>query len=269
MIRASILIVDYGDPKMLKDCLASIKKQTFKDYEVLIRDNRKDNVGFAKANNLLIDKAKGEYIILLNNDTIVHKDWLKEMVKMADDNLHVGMISPEVRMKDSNDIDTLGIRFNFAGLGYDVNKSKDIAKILCPSGVSAFYRKKTLEDTRQGSDYLDPEFFMYCEDTDLGLRIRNNGWGFMHCPKAKVRHINGGSSRNNKTLPIYYVHRNNLWVVIKNYPIWKMVIMSPFILGAQLITIPLYFIRRRPMLILQAKWNTVKGIPKMWKKRTI
>lgn len=261
-MKVSIIIVHYGPHKLLQDCLDSLDKQTYKDYEVLIKYNNLDNVGFAEGNNIKIREAKGEYIVLLNNDTKVHKDWLKELVKTADRDEWIGMVSPKI-IKPDKSIDTLGIRMTIYGMGHNIKHNYDIGRLMCPCGASALYRKEALENVKQGEDYLDKDFFMYSEDTDLGLRLKNKGWKVAHSPKAIVTHIGGGSTDNAK----YYDNRNNVFLAIKNYPLWKLILQSPFILTAQFGSIIIYTIRRKPKLILRAKRDAIKMIPKMWKKR--
>jgi len=101
----SIIIVNHNGIRFLKDCLKSIYQQSYSDFEVILVDNgstdgsvqfvkenfpgvimieNKENLGFAISNNQGIELSKGKYIALLNNDTVVDKDWLKNLVSVAE-----------------------------------------------------------------------------------------------------------------------------------------------------------------------------------------
>src|SRR5207247_7823819 len=85
VLKASILIVNYKVSGLVEKCLDSIREHT-SDYEVLVHDNSPPNanLGFARANNLLIRKARGDYIVLLNPDTWVTEGWVEKLIDTAE-----------------------------------------------------------------------------------------------------------------------------------------------------------------------------------------
>ncbi len=85
---------------------------------------------------------------------------------------------------------------------------------LMPSGSAALYRREMLEEI----GLFDESFFLYCEDTDLGLRARWAGWECLYVPDAVVEHRYSHSSGRASALKAYYVERNRLFVIFKNFP---------------------------------------------------
>ncbi len=288
-MKVSVIIVNWNGKKFLKNCLSSVFKQTYKNFEVLMVDNaskndsvefvkknfpnvkviqNNKNYGFAEGNNIGIRKAKGKYIVLLNNDTIVDRNWLEELVKIADSNKRIGMIAPKTLYMNGK-IDTLGLMILKSGLAWDIKDKKDLKWLFCPSGVSALYKKEMLEDIKLDGEYFDKDFFCYSEDLDLGFRARLNGWKCASAPKSVVHHIHGGSTGGISDFAVYYGHRNNIWTILKNYPIRLLLRHLFWIVSAQLILVLVYFIKGKPLLILKSKFSAIAGLPKMLKTRKV
>ena len=121
MIRqplVSIIIAHWNGEEIIKDCLESLSKTTYENYEVIVVDNastdnsvkiitenfpnikivqNNKNYGFAGGNNIGYNHAKGEIILLLNNDTNVEPDWLENLVKFSLDNPQVGILQPKIK----------------------------------------------------------------------------------------------------------------------------------------------------------------------------
>src|SRR4029077_20869911 len=88
--------------------------------------------------------------------------------------------------------------------------------VLLPSASAALYRRAMLEEI----GLFDESFFLYCEDTDLGLRARRAGWRCLYVPAAVVYHRYSHSAGRASAAKAYYVERNRLYTVIKNFPLW-------------------------------------------------
>jgi GT2 family glycosyltransferase len=99
-----------------------------------------------------------------------------------------------------------------------------LEEVLLPSGSSALYRRSMLEDIGG----FDDNFFLYCEDTDLGLRARWAGWKCLYVPQAVVEHHYSHSSGRASPVKAYYVERNRLFVLVKNFP-GRMLLAAPFV----------------------------------------
>lgn len=286
-MKASIIILNWNGLKYLKECLNSVYKQTFGDFEVILVDNyskdssvsfvrhnfpktriikNKKNFGFAKGNNMGIKKSKGKYIVLLNNDTIVDKNWLKELVKTADERKEAGMISPKTYLK-SGGIDTLGLKMTHWGLAFDIKEKKSIKHLLCPSGVSCLYKKSMLKDIEYKGQYFDEDLFCYSEDLDLGIRAVLKGWECAYSDKSTLFHVHGGSTKGDSKFSKYYGNRNNLWVVIKDYPALLLLRDFIFILLSQIGSILIYALRGNLLLILKSKLDVLRNLRKIMRNR--
>ncbi len=254
----SIIIVNWNGERFLGQNLESIFAQSFKDFEVLFVDNgstdgsvrfvrlnypevrlveNKENLGFARANNQGIEKSRGRFVLTLNNDTILEDSFLEILMGVATASSgtggqRAGMWAPKIlSMQDPGVIDSVGgllLYPNGIGRGqgrnevdnaqYDSNKSA-----LIPSACAGLYRREMLEEV----GLFDPDFFAYCEDTDLGLRGRLAGWGCVSVPAATLKHYYSGTSGSHTPFKAYLVERNHLWVALKLFPL-RNLLLFPF-----------------------------------------
>lgn len=255
MVNVSVIIVNWNKKELLERCLKSLQEQTFKDFEVIVVDNgstdssvdfikknffdfvkliEKDrNLGFAKGNNVGIERAKGKYIMTLNNDTILEKDCIWRLVESVNASAQdIGMWAPKIlSMETPHMVDSVGgLLVSMDGIGkgrgrLEIDKGNyDIIKeILLPSACAALYRKDMLEDV----GLFDEDFFAYCEDTDLGLRARLKGWKALSVPQAVVYHAYSATGAKYSPFKAFLVERNHLWVALKNFPI-RLLVLLPF-----------------------------------------
>lgn len=230
----------------LTECLRSLEAQTFRDFDVMVVDNSPThlvkysservrvianprNVGFGAAINQGYRASSAPYIAALNDDAVADPDWLGRLVKCADANPKAGMFASEVRLAESGKLDSAGMLIAEDGSsrqrGHEEAPElyKDQTDALFPSGSAALYRRKMLEEVGT----FDEDFFLYCEDTDLGLRARWRGWACKYVPGAVVLHRYSHSAGRASLLKAYYVERNRLCAVIKNFP-FGMLMRAPF-----------------------------------------
>ena len=289
MKTVSVVILNYNGLKLLPECLDSVMKQTYKDFEVILVNNGssddshnfvkknypsvnlieiKNNCGFAGGMNHGFRAAKGKFVVMLNNDTKLDKNFIKEIIVPTKDP-SVGMVSPKVIYYYEKTIDTVGLQVTKSGLAKDTKSEKDKDKAIVASGAAVLYRKSMLDDIKMNNQYFDEDFFAYCEDLDLGLRAVLRGWKFAYAPKSEVLHIHSATISKEPTYFRLLGHRNNLWAVIKDFPtsvLLKNILSIAFV---QTISIPYYFLKGKPLLILKLKYQMICGIPKMLKKRKI
>jgi GT2 family glycosyltransferase len=219
----------------LADCLRSLENQTFEQFEVIVIDNsgtrrakgnaprvrviaNDQNVGFGAAINQGIHASNSPFIATLNDDAVAHRDWLSKLVAAATD--RIGMCASEVRLGDSGMLDSAGMLIaadgssKQRGHGEDPSQFATTSDALLPSGSAALYRREMLDEI----GLFDESFFLYCEDTDLGLRARRAGWNCVYAAGAIVEHRYSHSAGRASPLKAYYVERNRLYTAIKNLP---------------------------------------------------
>ena len=228
----------------LAERLASLDSQTFRDFEAVVVDNsgrglackrtavkiieNKANVGFGSAINQACRASESEFIATLNDDAVAHPGWIEALVGAMDRHPKAGMCASCVRLGDGSKLDSAGMLLCADGSskqrGHGASPELfDVAgDALFPSGSAALYRRSMLAETGG----FDDNFFLYCEDTDLGLRGLWAGWTCRYVAEAKVDHRYSHSAGRVSPLKAYYVERNRGFVAIKNFPL-PMLLWSP------------------------------------------
>ena len=248
MQNIAIIIVNWNGQRFLKDCLDSINKQNYRNFDIFLVDNNstdgsleiarnyknikvirnKQNLGFARGNNVGIKRALKEgykFIVLVNYDTVADESWLENLVKRAEHNPEIGAVQSKILLSSSNCINTTGGELHFLGFSYCGNyKSKDIyhdvGDIPLFSGASVLISAEALKK----AGLFDESFFMYMEDADLSWRIRQLGYKIMFEPKSVIYHKYSFSKNKNK---FYYAERNRLIFVLKNYELKTLFLLLP------------------------------------------
>jgi len=284
--RASIIILNWNGLRNTIDCLESLKKIKYPNYEVIVVDNgskgneagileekyksyirlirNKENLGFAEGNNVAIReviKAKtSNYVLTLNNDITVEPDFLTELIKTARKHPKAGSIQCKmVCARDKRLIDSAGFKFLKPGLVFNIGRfepvedyNKEEEVLGCCAGA-CLYKREALEDIRIDDEYFDKDFFAYCEDVDLAIRLQWMGWESWYCPEAVVYHQIGASSGGPaSSFMIFYDRRNHIWMKIKNLPFSFLLKNFPSLLISDIIQIGLDFLRKRPIRIIMA-----------------
>jgi GT2 family glycosyltransferase len=204
-INAEIFVVDNNSP----DDSVKMVRENFPDIHLI---HNTKNVGFSRANNQAIEISKGEYVLLLNPDTVVEEDTFEKCIEFMDTHPDGGGLG--VKMIDGNGkflpeskrgLPTPAVSFyKIFGLSMLFPKSKIFAKyhlgyleedetneIEVLSGAFMWMRKSVLEDV----GYLDEDFFMYGEDIDLSYRITQAGHKNYYLPQVKIIHYKGESTK--------------------------------------------------------------------------
>jgi GT2 family glycosyltransferase len=207
MPKVSIIVLNYNGKHFLNDCISSILKQDFIDYELLIVDNNSSdgsieyiknnfpevilvesgkNLGFAGGNNLGVKHSKGELIVLLNNDTIVNEGWLTGLVE-AINKENVAIASPLI-LNEQTPMKYWERKGSINFLGHNImlifNEEEEI---FSSSGACLIFKKTLL-----GLPF-DEDYFAYSEDVYLGLRARFLGYDIRHTNNSSIQHLEGGS----------------------------------------------------------------------------
>jgi GT2 family glycosyltransferase len=246
-ILVSIAIPTLAADSRLRECLVSLDRQTLRDFEVIVIDNsgsgavarlglaavrviqNPHNVGFGTAINQALAASSAPYLATLNDDAVAHPGWLEALVETMQQRPEAGMCASQVRFYGEPRLDSAAMLMAADGSSKQRGHGKPPEdfpveeETLFPSGSAALYRRGMLEDLGG----FDDAFFLYCEDTDLGLRARWAGWKCWYVPHAVVEHHYSHSAGDASPLKAYYVERNRLFVVAKNFPL-RMLIGAPF-----------------------------------------
>jgi O-antigen biosynthesis protein len=255
-MKLSIVIVNYNVRYFLEHCLSStIKACRGMDSEIFVVDNNsvdgslkmvrekfpevhlienKDNKGFSKANNQAIRKARGEYILLLNPDTVVEDDTLLKSVQFMDKHPDAGGLG--VKMLDGKGkflpeskrgLPTPAVAFyKIFGLSALFQKSKLFGKyhlsyldkdktnpVDILAGAFMMLRKEVLDKI----GLLDETFFMYGEDIDLSYRITQAGYRNYYFPEARIIHYKGESTKKSSMNYVFMFYNAMIIFAKKHY----------------------------------------------------
>ena len=188
------------------------------------------NAGFGTAINQGLRASASPYVATLNDDAVAHPRWLDELVAALEARPDVGMCASQVRLFGEPRLDSAGMLVardgssRQRGHGRPPESFPVGEEALMPSGSAALYRRSMLEEIGG----FDDHFFLYCEDTDVGLRARWAGWKCLYVPGAVVEHHYSHSAGRASPLKAYYVERNRLFVLVKNFP-GRMLPAAPFV----------------------------------------
>jgi GT2 family glycosyltransferase len=244
--KVTVAVPTLASGDALADCLRSLESQALADFEVVVVDNSGDgrarvcgsrvrvisnprNAGFGAAVNQAFRSSQAPYLAALNDDAVADAGWLQALVECADAHPRAGLFASQVRMAGADALDSAGMLIaadgssKQRGHGERPQAFAGPCEALFPSGSAALYRREMLEQT----GLFDEQFFLYCEDTDLGLRARWAGWECLYVPQARVEHRYSQSAGAASPLKAYYVERNRLLTVLKNFP-WRMLLRAPF-----------------------------------------
>ena len=236
----SIIVLNYNAGKLLLNCINSLKKSTYQNIEILVVDNissddshtkckkqfpdikliqNRKNLGYCGGNNVGIKEAKGEFIVILNPDTIVEENWLDEMFN-AFNEFGDGLYQPKIiSLNESDIIQSTGNMIHAFGFGFArdkgkkiIEKKEEIEKIGYASGTCLFTTKKVLEKV----GLLDEFIFLYHDDLDLGWRAAQIGINSYYVPKSKIFHAESYSLKWSAK-KFYWLERNRKYCLKTHY----------------------------------------------------
>ncbi len=238
--RVTVSLVTYNGMDWLPGCLASVLAQDVPDYELVILDNAStdgsrawleqqaaaddrirliqspENLGFARAHNRIIARARGAFVLLLNQDVELDPGFLGHAVAAFTDRPHVAAVQGRLRRLGPGAVrmqtlDSTGLemhrdrRFVSRSQGeQDSELHRRPGPVFGADGPAPVYRRTALLDARlpvHGSwEVLDEDFFMYKEDVDLAWRLRRLGWSAWYAPDALAWHGRGAGGARTLTL---------------------------------------------------------------------
>lgn len=238
MKKVGIILVNYNGLTDTVDCIRSIKESDYENYEIIIIDNAsiedatildsyenvtykrlQENVGFGVANNIganIAIKNDCDFILCLNNDTVIKKDTLRILVDNTNDEIiTTGAIyyysEPNELWYGGGEVSKY--RGNFRHKKYTITR-----KVSFISGCCIMLSKKCYKDI----GLFDPAYFMYYEDSDFSLKAIQHGYQLKYIYEAKIYHKVGKSISKVPGLKDYYLTRNRLYILhkYKSYFSW-------------------------------------------------
>lgn len=248
-MKVTVVIPNYNGISFLKDCMESLKIQTYKDFSVLVVDNASadgsvefikreypeaelleldKNYGFSRAVNEGISHVRTTYVLLLNNDTAADRDFIGELVKCMDKDERIFSANPKmIQMYRPDLLDDAGDLYSVIGWGFQrgVGQSSDNynreCNIFSACAGASIYRKKIFEEI----GVFDEMHFAYLEDIDVGYRARIAGYKNVYCPTAKVYHVGSGTSGSKyNDFKVRLAARNGIYLNYKNMPLLMLLV---------------------------------------------
>jgi len=236
----SVIVLNYNAGELLLNCIESIKKSAYKNLEIIVVDNistdksqkickekypdikliqNDENFGYCEGNNIGIREAKGDYIIILNPDTIVESSWIEELIS-AYNKFGDGLYQPKFFSLDEKLVlQSTGNMLHIFGFGFARDKGKisdekmeAIEKINYASGTCLFTSKAVLDKV----GLLDPFLFLYHDDLDLGWRAAQMGIDSFYVPKSIIYHAESYALKWSAK-KFYWLERNRKYCLLIHY----------------------------------------------------
>jgi GT2 family glycosyltransferase len=259
--RVSVVIPNWNGRELLERIvLPSLSKQTYRDFEVIVVDNDSTdssceyvaaafpsaivirlsaNLGFAAAVNRGIQESNSEFIALLNNDIELDERWLEELVDALESRELAGSVTGKTLSYTNRCmIDAAGVtgtwdgRFGGRGEGeLDIGQYDRLEPIFGPTAGAAMYRRSAF--ARVG--FFDEDFFAYVEDIDWDFRAQFAGVTCCYVPAARCYHVGQATSNRIPGLFTFLVIRNTLWLMVKAFPVSRIIRFGPKLIALLLI----------------------------------
>jgi len=254
----SVVTVNYNQSAVTCDMLESLYASGYPNMEVLVVDNAspsdnpeviKDkfpqvifiqsniNLGFAGGNNLAIRQAKGDFIYLLNNDTIIPENHIHLLVNALAEDHATGVVCPKIKLFDNPGIilfagftplSSITVRNKIIGFAekdhgqYDLRKQSAYAH-----GAAMMLKREVMEKT----GWMNEHYFLYYEEIDWSTRIRKAGYSIYYIPDTFVLHKESMSTGKNSPLKSYYMNRNRVLYILLNRAGWQKAISLLYQVG--------------------------------------
>jgi len=290
----SVIVPNWNGKHFLKECLDSLKNQTYQDIEVIFVDNGSTdgsiefvqkvypkaqiislplNRGFSGAVNEGIKAAKGESIALLNNDAMADDRWIEELLEGIHSSAEIGFCASKIlRLPPRKEIDSAGDSYTRYGVAFKrrdrIGKNRFLQGELVfgACAAAALYRKSMLDEI----GYFDEDLFCIYEDVDLSFRAQLAGFQCLYVPTAVVYHLVGGTAGTNNDFTLYYGQRNLESVFFKNMPLKLLIQYLPLHLGYNFLAFIQHFFKKNGKIFLRSKIDALKQIGStLGKRKTI
>jgi len=291
--QVSVIIPTWDGKAYLERCLPAVMAHTGLDCEVVVVDNHSQdgsvewigqhfpavrvirnemNVGVAPAINQGIQASEGEYVVALNNDTIVTPGWLVALVEAVQSDPCVGMCAPKMLLCHPPHLfDAAGIEVDRAGIAWnrwggdaeEDHPNRELEQVFGPCAGAALYRRAMLDDI----GLFDEDFFAYLEDVDLAWRAQWAGWKCVYVPEAVIYHAHSATAREGSHFKNRLLGRNKIWTLCKNHPLAPLLWYVPLILAYDLMAVGYAIAIGRGPGAVQGRIAALSKLPRMLTKR--
>lgn len=282
----SVILINYNSGPYISRALQSLKDQSFRDFEVIIMDNGSDdgsaefddltglpdvevvklgeNLGFAAANNLAAERARGKWLALLNPDTIACPNWLQELAAASARYPSCrSFASAQYRLGNRGELDGAGDAYHVfgfpwrGGFGHSSSELPEEGYCFSACGAAAMYDRELF----LAYNGFDERFFCYCEDVDLGFRLRIGGESCIFVPSAVIDHEGSGISGRTSAFSLYHGTRNRLWTFAKCMPLGLKLALFPIHLGLSLYVLIRHLVVHKEAAGWRGLMDGLKGLP--------
>ena len=298
--RATVAVPTLAADATYLECIRSLKAQSMQDFEIVVVDNsgqgrvpmdaahrvihNAGNVGFGAAINQAYRDSTAPFLATLNDDAVAHPEWLASLLAAIETSPRAGMCASQVRLSGEQCLDSVGMLLCRDGSSRQRGHRRPASEfprqeaVLLPSASAALYRGEMLREI----GLFDEKFFLYCEDTDLGLRARWAAWECLYVPEAIVEHRYSHSAGRVSALKAFYVERNRLFLVFKTFPM-PLLLLAPFHALARYFWHLALAVQGRgaaaefgragngmgqlPVLVLRAHWELLLNLAGLWRQR--
>ncbi|MEO1486048.1 MAG: glycosyltransferase family 2 protein [Bacteroidota bacterium] len=280
----SIITVNYNESLVTMEFLESVRKLSYSNVEVIVVDNASpnddpdaiktafpeiqlikshENLGFAGGNNLGVKHSKGEFLLFVNNDTIVPEHFLEPLVETLQNDLNIGMVSPKIKFHwDPTLIQYAGYTpmnkwtIRNSSIGYH---QKDDGTFDTPKETQSIHGAAMMVPRRvvEAVGMMTEIYFLYYEEHDWAEMIKRAGYKIFYQPKSYILHKESVSTGKFSPLKTYYISRNRILFARRNF---KPLSLFVSLLFQMLVSIPknlLKFILKREFEHLKAFWRAV------------
>lgn len=280
--KVSIIILNFNSFEDTSECLYSLKNINYKNYEIVLVDNcstdgsfeklssefkeykilkSNENLGYANGNNLGIKYAfnqKAEYICLLNNDVVVEKDFLVNIIKAFKKDSSIGLAGPCIcKYKEKNVIQAMGANINlYTGLTQRRLKNSNYKDIPHKDvfvdylGGACFVCKR---EVFEKIGLIPENYFLFFEETEFCLNAQKIGYSLLCVYNSRVYHKGSSTIGKYNGLSYYFLNRNRVIFIRRNANSFQKAV---FFLYIFIEAIGRIIIRKEPLLLIR---NIIQG----------
>lgn len=254
----SVVLLSYNSKEDLKECIPSLMSQTYQDFEIIIVDNGSmdgseefikiqyptikvvqtgKNLGYAAGNNAGFEFAEGEYIVVVNPDTVADPEWLTKLIEPLESDPTITATTSKILIYYQKDkINTCANTAHYTGLTFCRGLNMPASELNNPqlvgavSGCSFAIRSDMLKNING----FDSDFFLYQEDADLSWRIRFAGGKILYVPESIIYHKFRLSISPQKE---FYLERNRYLILLKNFESKTLLLLLPSLMITEVVTL--------------------------------